>query len=503
MTSSAPETGAENRFQAFDDAIRRDTSLPDPRGFEESISRLQALVDRLPQRPAIEARNAVRWVDRTVAMAVKRMEVEHGEAATVGHVHGHALWHLRRASAIGGSEIGTVLRHFRGETGGFGNAHNLVLEKLLVLSPMPGTPEMERGNRAEPWLQRMYHEGRGVATDREGLDRLRGFRWGRLPQIVGTPDDIVLEGGTRKLVDYKCPSADVAADYARSGISFDYVAQVHHYNILAQAAGTAIDAMEVAVFDARHFRIVSYPVPWDRDLAREMLQGARRIWNDHVMTGSAPDTIGPDALDTDNPDIRDMAAQVSVMKVVAEEFGTRQAEMLKRIYAMGSEWHEVSTGRLDLGFANIERQRAWKEDILEDLAARAGIDVADFRVSTDKLDADRAEAHLKAILEGLGQTDASLQRALDALADEGLPMKSRLDAERLVEHLEAIGVDPMEAADVKERFSLTRKKKGSEAEILRGIRMEAIDLVDSIEETLEEAAPRLARGEREELPDGP
>lgn len=131
-TTSAPEQAASQDgapeifpldeslplFKAFDEAANEEQARPDPKDFDESRNRLRALIDRLPQRQAIKDEHADRWLERTLRTAVERMELEHGEGnATVSDVHRHVFWHVRRASGIGGSEAGTVLKHYRRQAG--------------------------------------------------------------------------------------------------------------------------------------------------------------------------------------------------------------------------------------------------------------------------------------------------------------------------------------------------------------------------------------------------
>jgi len=491
-----------NRYDTFDIAAQAELEASPPKSFPELERRLMALIDLLPQRPVIKDHHAERWLSRTVTMSIERVELEHGEGnATVGDVHKHALWHVRRASAIGGSEMGTIVKHFRGDRGNFTSAKNLAMEKLLIMAPQRSTPEMARGNRAEPWLQRMYHEQHGVRSDEAMLDLMKGYRWSRLPQLVGTPDDIVImpDGRRRRLIDYKCPSADVNAEYEKNGVSFDYVCQVHHYGILAQSAGARFDDMEVAVFDPRYFVIHQYKVERDPALIQEIMKAGQVFWDEFVMNGLIPDDLAPDALEIQEGEMYDLGVQAVILKVMGDEIEIRRKELLERVSAMGSEWHELATGKLDMGFASFTRSRKWDEAALVELAGAVGINPDDHLKDSGKPDADKAVALLCALHKRITE-GADPSPVLADIARDGVPTKVALDLDALEEAVRGAGVNTTPAAGLAEKFLISQKKKGEDADNVRVIRAQAIELADTLEEVVRQEGTRILQGEPDEDP---
>jgi predicted phage-related endonuclease len=495
------KTTRSERYDAFDAAAQVELEAAPPRDFPELERRLTRLIGLLPQRPVIQDHHATRWLERTVTMSIERVELEHGEGnATVGDVHKHALWHVRRASAIGGSEMGTIVKHFRGDRGNFTSAKNLAMEKLLIMSPQRSTPEMARGNRAEPWLQRMYHEQHGVRSDEAMLDLMKGYRWSRLPQLVGTPDDIViLPDDRRRLVDYKCPSADVNAEYEKKGVSFDYVCQVHHYGILSQASGGRFDEMEVAVFDPRYFVIHQYKVERDPALIQEIMKAGQVFWDEFVMNGLIPDDLSPDALEIQEGEMYDLGVQAVMLKVMGDELELRRKELLERISAMGSEWHELATGKLDMGFASFTRARKWDEAALVELARAVGLNPEDHLEDTGKPDTDKAVALLTALHKRVvdGEDPSPL---LADIARDGVPTKISVNLDALEEAVRAAGVNTTPAAGLTEKFLISSKKKGEDADNVRTIKAEAIAFADHIEETIQTVGTLVLQGDVEEDP---
>lgn len=494
---SARRAEAIRRAQAFDAAARAEAAAPAPASRDEAFARLADVIDALPQRPAIPDETAASWIRRTWSTSEARQRLELGLASDVepevGRVHNHVLWHVRRASAIGGSEASTVYQHFEGRPGGFGqDAHNLVLQKLLVIAPSAGTPEMARGVRAEPWLQRMLDADRpGWRRDQQTLDRLRGFRWDLRPGMVGTPDDVMIDpDGRRIILDYKCPSADVIADYDKNGVAFDYVCQLHHYATLCLASRTGFDEMAIEAFDPRSFELKRFAVPFDQALCVTLAKRIDAIWMEHVLSGNVPPALEPAKLAVETSEIRTLAVQAALLKVFGDEVSTRQKELTARIAALGSDWHDLAEGRIELGVASLDRSRAWDEPKLLDLAAAAGVDDAPFWKVDKKLDADAALAYLTALRKEV-RAGRDVQGMLADLAQDGPPMVRKLNAPELAAAIQEAGVSTLEAAGIQERFSLTRKKSGPEMEKLAVLRDKSSEMVQAVNEVFTQISPEL------------
>lgn len=490
-----------DRYDAFDAAADAEFAVAEVKDFSDVEHRLTRLIDLLPQRSVIDDRHVSRWLSRTIAMSIERVELDRGEGnATVRDVHKHALWHVRRASGIGGSEIGTIVKHFRGDRGNFTSAKNLAMEKLLIMAPQRSTPEMARGNRAEPWLQRMYHEQHGVHSDQRMLDLMKGYRWSRLPQLVGTPDDIViLPDGRRRLIDYKCPSAEVIAEYEKNGVSFDYVCQVHHYGILAQAAAGKFDEMEVAVFDPRYFVIHSYTVERDISLIQEIMRAGQVFWDRFVMHGLCPDDLAPDALEIQDGEMYDLGVQAVILKVLADELELRRKELLGQISAMGSEWHELATGKLDMGFAAFSRVRKWDEAALVELAEAVGINPKDHLEDSGKPDNEKALALIAALHKRITEGSDPSPILADIVRD-GVPTKLSLNLEALEKAVSDTGANTTPAAGLAETFRISQRKTGEDADNVRALKAEAISFADEIEDLVRQVGGQILAEEPEEDP---
>ena len=493
-------------FRAFDQAADAEALRPAPVDIDESRKRLSALIDKLPQRGVIRDDHKARWIEKTLRSAAERMEVEMGggENVTVADIHNHVLWHVRRTSGIGGSEAGTILKHFRGKKGTFGDARKVAMEKLMILSPQPSTEEMARGVRAEPWIQRMYHERHNTRSHEADLAKLRGYRMDKYPASVGTPDDIVVHTrgerkGQKGCIDYKAPSADVVSEYEDNGISEDYVCQVHHYGTLQLASGSNFDFMSLEVLDPRSFKIMSFEVPFDKALAREILHSVDLLWHSYIMNGILPVAPSPDDLAVEDEALRAIATQAAMIKVLADDLTKRQKDLLARISALGAEWHDLATGKMALDVANFDRRRVWDEEVLLNLADQAGRDIEAFRKAgkgkaATAIDTEACAVILQDLIEAVREGEDVAQE-LVRLGAEGLPIAKKIDLNALAEALEESGVSTLSAAKVQESFKLSQKKSGPEFEALERLRDQMSELATGIEDMIIAQAPAILSGE--------
>ena len=481
-------------FTAFDLASEAEAADKDPVDFIESRARLANLIDKLPQAKAISPDDANRWLDRTMRVATERMILENGgseDGVTVGDVHRHVFWHIRRASGIGGSEISTVVKHYRGKLGSWGDANKLVKEKLLMLSPMPSTDEMARGVRAEPWIQKMFHEKAGTRSDTESLNKLRNFRWEKNPAGVGTPDEISLSAdeSVRRLHDFKAPSALVMEDYDSNGISFDYVCQLHHYEILARAAGIEFHGRSIEALDPRVFQVREFDVEFDAQLARDITTATRRIWMENVMEGIIPKAPKPEDLEVESREMQILAVEMAMYKVLIEDLTSRSDRNKEKISEMARDWHDVATGKLDAAVGTYSRDRVWDTDELVNLAKSAGIEVDDLYIEDakkPKIDTDDAARILADIYKSLVDGTDDVGEILDSLKEEGIPYIKKLDVETLVKRCEEVDLSIVTAMKVKETFRLTASKKANNPQVIRlaKLRADMSEVGDSLEKAI-------------------
>jgi hypothetical protein len=257
--------------------------------------------------------------------------------------------------------------------------------------------------------------------------------------------------------------------------------------------------MEVAVFDPRYFVIHQYAVERDPALIQEIMKAGQVFWDEFVMHGLIPDDLAPDALEIQEGEMYDLGVQAVMLKVMGDELETRRKELLERISAMGSEWHELATGKLDMGFASFTRARKWDEAALVELAESVGVDPKTHLKDSGKPDADRAVALVLALHKRITE-GADPSPVLADIARDGVPTKITIDLDALEEAVRGAGVNTTPAAGLAEKFLISQKKKGEDADNVRAIKTEAIAFADQIEETIQQVGGQILQGEPDEDP---
>lgn len=497
-------------FKLFDHTLGL-VSEERPSTIDAMSHQLRRAVGVLPQRQFVLDANIAPWIDRVLYLASKRIEEgaeTAGYASRMEATYSHACWHVRRLSGIGGSEAGSVLAHMSGRAPDFGDncdehtfesARNIVAGKLLIMAPSAPTRDMTRGVRAERHIRAMYHESRAVASAEGELAKWHGHRPPKAPWMIGTPDDfVVLPTGLRKLIDYKAPSADSFESFHKE-VPFEYRAQLHHYGIVASSAGVAFDVMSLAVFSARDFEVVEFPVEISRKFATQLARAASAVWRQNVMAGRLPDIVEPENLTPDDPGVVRLGHRMTLMKMILEDVGKRQADLSKQLNAYFTHVSGNSTGRADFGVSTYSRTRKWDDSILVGMADAAGIDVARFLSGTDKPDPEMMASMLNSIKSRIEAGEPAAV-AVQELLVNGVPMKAAFDKDACALALSAAGIDTNPAADVDTRFLISQKKRGPIAELVSGMRDAANEIVDALEQVGERNIECIMNGARR-IPD--
>lgn len=504
MNAQSPVSAA---FKLFDETHSL-VSQERPSTIEAMSVQLRRAIDVLPQRNVIQDDHVEPWIDRVLYLASRRMG-ERGENIAYDKrmeaTFTHACWHVRRLSGIGGSESGAILAHMSGQAPDLGDnsgestfetARNIVAGKLLIVAPSAPTRDMSRGVRAERHIRAMYHESRGVTSAEDELAKWHGHRPSKAPWIIGTPDDfVILPTAQRKLLDYKAPSAE-SFDKFQKEVPFEYRSQLHHYGIVASSAGVHFDVMSLAVFSPRDFEVVEFPVEINREFATHLARAVSAVWRRNVMTGVLPDIVEHENLTPDDPGLIRIGHRMTLMKMIQEDIGKRQADMAKQLSAYFTQVAGNTIGRADFEVSTYNRGRKWDEAMLQEMADAAGVDVAPFMAASDKPDADMMVSMLSAIKSRI-EAGEPAEEAVQELLLNGLPMKASFDKDACATALAELGVDTNPAAGVDTRFLISQKKKGPIAELVSGLRDAASDIVNALENVGEQNIEDIFNGVRQ------
>ncbi|MFJ3463520.1 YqaJ viral recombinase family protein [Achromobacter spanius] len=361
---------------------------------------LWALCDSLPQRAAIDTREAAEWIDYMANVRPKE-----------------AVWHMRRASGIGGSEIGGLVRNRWNIRADFEfSAHEWALGKLLKKLPDEGNESTYRGTVMEPVIRQMFYAQCSAERLPSEFDRLKNAV-GSMKWMRYSPDELcrfrhpfplVVDGHRHQLfgryvADYKAPTSVDASD----DISFQYAAQMNQGAILCEEQDIEVDGLLLVQFDYQNCKLHLNALPVDRELCEAIRETGEHYWGE-VMQGRIPRyvvkeqrTLTDDLRAAALPLVQRLAMLSGVAKKVNDE-----AEAVK----------QSLNGLLDL---NNKRMGAEKLSFPEVMSCSA----------TPVIDEDRLAERLPA-------------EVIEACRHGGnAKAKNELDPDAVARALEAAGVD--------------------------------------------------------------
>lgn len=197
-----------------------------------NIDKIKTVISQLPQAQQINHLELKEWLQAVSNSDPKRL-----------------LWHLDRATGVGGSEIGTLLLEAQGLTPPFGNTGvQLAKQKLFKLAPERPLPHMMTGILLEKPLinaiQGIYGGSRDAFAEKAVND-------GNMPYMNGNCDLYWNLNGKRILVDTKVPINAVDDEFvvSESAKIFSYKAQLNHYDLIGESHGIVADKMVIAELD--------------------------------------------------------------------------------------------------------------------------------------------------------------------------------------------------------------------------------------------------------------
>ncbi|WP_231365830.1 MULTISPECIES: YqaJ viral recombinase family protein [unclassified Thioalkalivibrio] len=408
-------------------------------------STAERLIDALPQRPHIRDEDVARWLD-----AVRRRDP------------GREVWHTDRLFGIGGSEIGNFVLHSRGAFA-FDHPRNIIQSKLLMRAPSPSNPDTERGTDLEPIIGKKFLELSGGTRDTEALRHLENYDGPkRASWMRSNLDDIVVIDGKRYIPDYKAPGPGRAEMYKEKGAPLDYSCQLHQYRMCCEDAGIPIDGLLLVPFSMNEWTPLPLEIAHDPNLDSEIVAVGDHYWNECVLKGFIPPYREPD----EDPDpveipdeLRELAVRFAQARALEEEGKDRAATLKTKMAFMAEHYGLTQRPLTSVGVANFK---------------------TDLRTTIDR---DRINELLKAQEVDPKKFMKVARREFDHVAaiEEIERLYPDIDSEELVYEKPSLTV------------SLTRKKKGDEAEMLEIIRSEVRSAASSV---LSSDEP--AQGEHEE-----
>jgi hypothetical protein len=247
---------------------------------QSELNEAYTLIDQIMRGvPGVTDERKQAWLDAVVRVDPRRI-----------------LWHIRRLSGLGGSDIGTITQETQGIKGSiFTTSRKIIASKLMLRVPERSSVAMMVGTALEPQIREAFHqemEKYDCHTDQKAYDALQElFRpenaaKRKHPWLIGNPDDIVLLKGRRYVVDYKVTmqqehSPEAMAEAATLEVFSDYPYQLNHYTAAVRETGHAVDGMLLAkwVQDAEgYFALRIATVPFDMERDQSIRDAGDKAW---------------------------------------------------------------------------------------------------------------------------------------------------------------------------------------------------------------------------------
>ncbi|MCP1674176.1 hypothetical protein J2T57_001278 [Natronocella acetinitrilica] len=394
--------------------------------------------DEWARRKADYADELIEQVARPEAQLYLDFALAKGDVESV--TRERAIWHVRRLSGFGGSDMGVLFTNYQGGVTPFADVlHDraVIAQKLLIELPTPAAGEdgaedrhqMIRGNVFEGPIEQAFLRGHrefGLRPDTEGRERLRAWHAERaaaapetlaMPWLQGSPDGLYLDRfGKRWLVDFKAPSDESGVRAHMSEIPQFYEGQLLHYALILREAGIPADHVALAPFSWSRMRVERCSLAVTDEKLALIERIGDHYYYDHLLRLELPKPRFSNTL-VRLEEMDEKLAQ-RLRKLVATRKSKRWAEGIEEtlgalieqdLQRAGIDPLSVE-GTVDLGIMRGARRQYRSIDtvLLKHRAHEAGVDVADeslyrtsekFVLSTPR---SKNSPHLDAIA-GLGE----------------------------------------------------------------------------------------------------
>ncbi|PPC84759.1 MAG: hypothetical protein CTY35_00110 [Methylotenera sp.] len=436
------------------------------------IGELYTMIDALPQRKHLTKERIDRWLSAILSFEPER-----------------AKWHIKRLSGLGGSEIGTVAAPYMGEHDPFSTAKDIYFDKLMYTIPQAPNGHMKRGIFMEDHIRDAFQSLFGFKSRPEDMAKFADYRDPKHPWLVGNPDEYGTLANSFFMADYKCPMPDFQDKYDKDGVSFGYIAQLHHYTIIARNLKLPVDGLLLCSWDMKNWAPDVRSIELNEVLIDKILEAGDWLWNECILAGKMPTVeYGPRIALTDESHGKD----AQLLKRLVEE-SSKLSVLANRAYAKDKE--------IKAEISNIlERRRFGNAKVvygITDITAKEELDM-------DKITALLARFDLSPndFLEETGEYQPSL--VLEEAVKNGVDLttcKVKIPSvDAMVNALLERDIDREQFTSEKVSIALSRAKTGEVAEAVTGMKGEA-DVVITEFNTNLKGKYMPGRGLPPEIPD--
>ncbi|MFK4132138.1 YqaJ viral recombinase family protein [Pseudomonas luteola] len=251
-----------------------------------------ALLEMLHQTlPHVPANIASDWLDGSADVISK--DIESGEMESKGNDYESLVnslkWHIRRKKTFGASDMSCLYMEFIGQWYPFGEAADVIRDKLCLRPVQPMTGDTSRGVIMEDlirkkFIKHMEKQGVFLEPDTYAKQQISALRFAGgipgTPWMDCSPDDIFLDqDGQRYLLDYKCPAEQSSIDQMMSKIPDYYVAQLGQEEIILQHLGIPADRTLLVPFSMKTMQVYPIECSISEDVYETIVNAGNFYWN--------------------------------------------------------------------------------------------------------------------------------------------------------------------------------------------------------------------------------
>jgi hypothetical protein len=351
------------------------------------IEQAKRIIDALPQRNVMRDEDIERWIEIKLKEDPDRI-----------------VWHARRLSGFGGSEIGVLVAAMRNASSTaidaqyhtFKSARDVVAEKLCKILPNSQDEDIDpcdsrRGIVGEAFLANILIEQLKkeyeceIELDNNTMDVMKGsLNDKKHPWLEGNIDLALIIGGDKRiLVDIKWPrSGNAQANQLNA--AFSYVSQLHQYKMVASRLPVPVDfdAMVLAAFDSDTFQF--YPAQIERDiqLEQDILEAGDHYFQEFVLKGKVPPfpkRRNPVVNAHDfRPDIKNMierGVSLKAMESKLSEMLIKNTQMLNQTLKSDKTYIGKFNATTGSGALSSKVKYTYDYSALNQLAERCSVDI--------------------------------------------------------------------------------------------------------------------------------
>lgn len=363
-------------------------------------------------------------------------------------------WHIKRSWACTATRVGVLVADYEnGDTPFMTTARDVISDMLLLTTPFGATHHMRRGIQMEEMIRQMFLSGEwleefGISQDTpivritdEVLTHGALDHWQDAGVVYsGSPDDIVMIGNGRFVVDYKAPTRPHNAEDEQQ-----YALQLDHNRYgIEQQTGLTLTGGLLVQLDWQNWKLVvtaNDPAQYPTNI-RRIQEACSNYWFNNVMKDTLPPLIEKTAHKIDDSsekgrELRDLGYKFFVSKILVDKMTTEVNAAKAEIQAMINDPQLSGLPPVVLagpdGGLKISLKPDFDEDAIREAAMAREIELPTTEVQTNKPNLGK----IKDLLALAGhevpyvvEKTIDYERAVALLKESGLPHSFRTYATR-------------------------------------------------------------------------